>query len=1139
MRLYMSTKAEWRGKSAFRRNKEARKEAFHALNDGRPFLSVLLGMLKNYGNGDGNGSRGVALLAALFVLMVMSILSIGLLSNVDEDLKISKNEEFSERALKIAETGIQVARSTFFDPSNITELNSGTLPVTSVNGFSQGGYFMAYLTSGFAGREKWTQWRYDLGISGNNAESEITAPLMRVWATGQTGTNGSWRSGNQYYVTNLFGVAATGVYFPIENGASGTTVVRSHQEHTGELLADRPMATAAYYVRQSPMTSYSRYDLDSKGDPILREQSLYFTYNGCSSSCPSSRTTADTVSTVRLRGVDLDVSDMKKSTFGTRWEFDTGIHGVATAPTLFDPTPPIVNGDARRGDEVLYFVVIAMGPSANALSVPGQNRPKDLNEDTLSTAASQRSFAGYPSDAVDAPEQLYLFAVIDQGVNSYALKWTTPFPDPDVAEWTDYPMEHATGTQGQRPPFVARPSDMTPFMPEDDLLSDYRDGPGIKANKYGSDFQWNMTRGNVFGADPQAVSPPVVSVLYKDKDGKLTSKYDEATDASKLAPTVDVYLSYSFVSRAAYARNTGSYTDVTHNFSSYVLQFPDTFNGTDVQGFDSDIGYGKANSWQTRVVAIRDRFVNAGGVTSWNWNHARSRFPEFKWTYRAPGWDPNFTDAIPPTGYGQYSWDTWFDQQVAPMIALQDATSEPASGASRRNGAKKIWLGSGGVYATGSGYADKYTVLYPYYKTTGFPAGMGAGNSTTNGERGPTVAQGSPADFSAQSWSVSKVMLMAIRDTWEDYIAGRRTNIAGVSNANLALSNPVEPYWYFSSDDNASGPNVVDYKYQNGDAMVTYIAAPATAPAQPAPYPPGVQVGFPRPYMWSELTWNANVKGASSVNAKEYSLYRQGWSNYVASGGNSLTNLRSYDVDIEGETAAMCKECLSNDGLIALAFNHDLTFGGDNNTATNLMADEDLRLHGINARTGLHVWDYHTPASLDGDNANCTPAIANNRVFMAYMMYNAENNTNNRRALITVLDVADGTEQYTGTVDADADAVLLPPTIANGMAYVATYDFRNPYGSTAAANMGNDVIRLFALSPILRLVSTGVYPMTYKGHENFKDTNATKRFGNYSTMLKDTESEYRQGHIGTSRRTLQVWITGETSRWSEVKENAQ
>ena len=107
------------------------------------------------------------------------------------------------------------------------------------------------------------------------------------------------------------------------------------------------------------------------------------------------------------------------------------------------------------------------------------------------------------------------------------------------------------------------------------------------------------------------------------------------------------------------------------------------------------------------------------------------------------------------------------------------------------------------------------------------------------------------------------------------------------------------------------------------------------------------------------------------------------------------------------------------------------------------------------------------------------------------------------------------------------------------MAYVATYDFKDTYGATAAGNMGNDVIRLFALSPILRLVSTGVYPMTYKGHENFKATDATKRFGNYSTMLKDTESEYRQGHIGTSRRTLQVWITGETSRWSEVKENAQ
>ena len=83
------------------------------------------------------------------------------------------------------------------------------------------------------------------------------------------------------------------------------------------------------------------------------------------------------------------------------------------------------------------------------------------------------------------------------------------------------------------------------------------------------------------------------------------------------------------------------------------------------------------------------------------------------------------------------------------------------------------------------------------------------------------------------------------------------------------------------------------------------------------------------------------------------------------------------------------------------------------------------------------------------------------------------------------------------------------------------------------------MIRLFALSPILRLVSTGVYPMTYKGYEKFKDPVAAKSFGNYSTILKDKESEYRHGHIGTSRRTLQVWITGETSRWSEVKENAQ
>ena len=43
-------------------------------------------------------SQGVALLAALFVLMVLSILGIGLLTNVDDELKMSKSVENSERA---------------------------------------------------------------------------------------------------------------------------------------------------------------------------------------------------------------------------------------------------------------------------------------------------------------------------------------------------------------------------------------------------------------------------------------------------------------------------------------------------------------------------------------------------------------------------------------------------------------------------------------------------------------------------------------------------------------------------------------------------------------------------------------------------------------------------------------------------------------------------------------------------------------------------------------------------------------------------------------------------------------------------------------------------------------------------------
>ena len=63
-------------------------------------------------------SQGVALLAALFVLMVLSILGIGLLTNVDDEIKMNKSAENSEMALKVAEAGIQVARSTFFDSTD-------------------------------------------------------------------------------------------------------------------------------------------------------------------------------------------------------------------------------------------------------------------------------------------------------------------------------------------------------------------------------------------------------------------------------------------------------------------------------------------------------------------------------------------------------------------------------------------------------------------------------------------------------------------------------------------------------------------------------------------------------------------------------------------------------------------------------------------------------------------------------------------------------------------------------------------------------------------------------------------------------------------------------------------------------------
>jgi len=1118
-----------------------------------------------------HNSRGVALLAALFVLMVMSILAIGMLSNVDEDLKISKNFENSERALKIAEHGVQIARANFFDPFQKTIDIGADQPVQSVNGFINGGYFLTYLTSGFAGNETWTQWRYNFSLTGNNTESEITAPLFNVWATNQLGVNGYWTmSGttpDSFYVSNIYGVVATGVYFPIQQlvSSSTDTTIRSHHEYTGKFVSDRNViggGGTSYASNVSPFASYTRY----KDRATLKEQVLYFTYSGGAANTGSA---PETSSTVRLRAVNVcptgdcvaKASDVnvttKKGKLDVLWEFDTGLHGAGTAPTMFDPSPPDAsNTDNRhRGDEIIYFAVISYGKPTTTTTTngdqtpvagwnysytfpPGASRTHDFSE----TYTDSRSF---PVQANQFAEQIYLFAVVDT-INGYRLKWARPFPDPDVAEWTDYPTEHATGTLGQRPPFVARPSDITPYPLEDDFLTDYRDGPGntglAHTSKRGQDKQWNQVRGDIGPGESPPCSPPVLHVLYQDKNktGQLTTNYEDATDASKMNPTIDVYLMYSNIVRGTFLNfnSGGTYPRPVFGGAAGTASVKTIDNQTNGTGW-GDPGYRKPNAIQTRVIALRDRLVPLVttpstdiATSNWKWTDPLSRYPEFKWMYRVPGWDPNETDTIPATGYGEYSWDTWFTQQVAPMVIAQTNNSEDNDGDNRRGerdlATGKIDEGAKFSDLTNDGTQSAYPVVYTYYRSQGFPTGGGDGKASSyNTHRAPTTGLFSASMGFNNGWDDNRIMVMAMRDTWDDYRKANRTNIYGASNANPNLSNPVEPYWYYSDYDRSSGPNVADYKYQNGKTMVTYRSGYAEigGGTRTSPFPSGVQAGFPRPYNFSESLWLRNVKEAA--HTEEWGMLRQGWTAVPL----QTTTGNPFDSDIEGETAAVCRECLNGDGLFVLPFNIDLTETTDANQR------EDLRMHGINARTGLHVWDYHAAASQGGDNANNTPAIANNKVFFAHVQYGAEATRANRNAIVTALDASDGSALADPKIfDADADAVILPPTIANGMTYIATYDYAGP---NAAATMGSswtrgdssdDLIRLFALSPIIRLVSTGVYPVGYQDRATIS---------NYSSLLIDRGSQYATKRIGQSRRKLQVWVTGDTSRWEELKENIE
>lgn len=1045
--------------------------------------------------------RGVALIIALVILVVFSTLLLALLTDVKTEVQMSGIERNSERALKLAEAGIHIARATFLQDELYLNVTT-TRPLISVDGFMNGGYFVTSLGSGLPGSEKWLEWHFDSGVSGHNQESEITEYLKRVWATGPRGQNGGWDStdATKFNLNNLYGIVAGGLFYPIEQGKS--TVIRAHDEYSGlekiksneqirsygktnnEYIlwqGDKAIHDTTYnssYARLvSPMASFVNLStVPLREKPVITQHTMYFSYIG-----GGPATGTDTTSTVRLRAVNTLCNPPTQTTVKTLWEFNTGIHGIGTAPAIFDPSP------GQPGDELIYFAVI-------------QSEGVDIDRSNLTAYPADEDASRMESGTQD--EQLYIYALVDttgavtgcSTSGSYRLKWTTSFPDPAVAEWTDYPMEQATGTTGMRPPYVRVPSDMTPFLPEDDVLFDYRDG---KSNLGTSDDQFNQVRGDLYMYFfPQSVSPPLLQVIYQLNDGTLTTELaDAVTGGDPADPVIDIYLMFAAHSRVKITTSDDPPRHTYENGSN---------GSTDIDDDWDRIANNKKQSVvQTRIIALRDRLSGAYNTSSktysWNWKSARSRFPIFKWSYRVPGWDPELDDERPWNGYGEFTWDAWFEQQIAPMIKTVELNQDGSEWDSLTDGNDRVTTG---------GASNLYTVLYPAVESGGIIDRQGL---TDDFVTAPATTQGAPVTFD-DDWDKARLVLTGLRDTWDDYIQGRQTNplyqdmLDAANPYAIAIrSNPVEPYWTFkypsdnSSTDrvcNADGTDPFSTYPDSTEALITYPQYAADSNQY--------RVGFPRSYVWSESLFDANISGQTTTGAAHAvrNLRSQGWTNF------SNTTRTSRDIDVEGETSALCHDCLNGDGLIVQVFNHDIT--------NDL---EDLRVHGINARNGRHIWDYHMPARFVGDYYNATPAIANGRVFVGYQLPTAGTNS----SVLQVLDADSGEELGSRiTVDAGSDGFIMAPSVANGAVYVATIDFSgtpDSFNSGSTINQSDDRIRIFALSPVIRLVSTGIYP------------------ADEDTLLRMRSEEVGEfENMPRSERKLQVWFTGAGSKWEEIRE---
>jgi outer membrane protein assembly factor BamB len=490
------------------------------------------------------------------------------------------------------------------------------------------------------GDESWLQWSHDERASRRNPESAIGANLRLGWTTQASPARNGASIGTSFYVTNLFTVVASGlIYTSYENPADGSVQLAAFDELDGSL----------YWTTESLGLLGDGVRLAAPG-AVEETDTLYL--------CLTSST--DAAGTVRL--LALLVSPAGAS---VKWTFDTGMHGIATPPAIYNPD--LTTG----GEEIVYFGVVET-PAWNLLSL-GSAQVQPFRD--------------------DAPEGVFVFAVRDDGPRSSPQvgKWLHPFPDPEIAARTDYPTEPWPAVSGP----VTRPSRVAPFPPEDDLVIDY-------LNTTGTDFG---VRGDVYVMfDPHSLGPPVLDV----RDGGTPS--DPGDDV------IDIFVYYTAV------------VDRDVSWAAYGETVPSS----------------RQVRWQAELAALRDT--------------PSARFPQLKWTANPPPHDPTAGDGIASEDYGASNWDTFFEQQVAPVVTRTRVNDD----------------GTPRADLDDDGQPDEVTLLFAPYESLGY------------------ASSGAYANADARAFS--RGLVAAWADTSDAWQRGEPTGDDGASR-------PVEFYWQSAGGD--------------------------------------------------------------------------------------------------------------------------------------------------------------------------------------------------------------------------------------------------------------------------------------------------------------------------------------------------